>query len=177
MKYTRRRRCVIAARGKYQEWLTEDGLLCIEGWARDGLSDSQIAQNIRISVQTYYEWQRRFPSFREAIKKGKAPVDFKVENALLKRALGYSYIETTTDFELVDTGKTDEDGKPIMEKKVKSVRSVKKEVAPDVGAQAFWLKNRRPDVWREKREEQIKVTNADYSLLDEVRKAVNKDGQ
>lgn len=100
-----------------------------------------------------------------------------MENALLKRALGYSYTETITDFELIDTGKKDEDGKPIMEKKIKNVRSVKKEVAPDVGAAAFWLKNRRPDRWRDKREEQIQVTSADYSLLDEVAEAVRKDAQ
>ena len=97
-----------------------------------------------------------------------------MENALLKRALGYSYTETTTDFELIDTGTVDDDGNPVMEKKIKNIRSVKKEVAPDVGAAAFWLKNRRPDKWREKREEQIQVTSADYSLLDEVAEAVKK---
>lgn len=126
-----------------------------------------------ISPRRYYEWQIKFPQMSQAIKKGKAPVDMQVENALLKRALGYSYVETVTDFELVDTGEKDDDGKPVMEKRIKNVRSVKKEMAPDVGAAAFWLKNRRPDKWREKREEQIQVSSADYSLLDEVRKTVN----
>ena len=149
----------------------------MEGYAREGLSDVQIAEKMRISLTTYYDWQNKSPELSEAIKKGKAPVDDMVENALFKRAVGYSYVETTTDFELIDTGKVDEDGKPVMEKKIKSVRSVKKEMAPDVGAAAFWLKNRRPDRWREKREEQIQVSSADYSLLDEVRKAVNGDGQ
>ena len=129
-----------------------------------------------ISCSTYYAWQRQFPQISQAIKKGKAPVDAQVENALLKRALGYSYTETTTDFELIDTGNVDEDGKPIMEKKIKNVRSVKKEVAPDVGAAAFWLKNRRPDRWREKREEQVTVTGADYSLLDGVAMAAKRRG-
>lgn len=149
----------------------------MEGYAREGLSDVQIAEKMRISLTTYYDWQNKYPELSEAIKKGKAPVDDMVENALFKRAVGYSYVETTTDFELIDTGKVDEDGKPVMEKKIKSVRSVKKEMAPDVGAAAFWLKNRRPDRWREKREEQIQVSSADYSLLDEVRKAVNGDAQ
>ena len=166
---TKRRGCVIA-KGKYQEWLTEDGLLCIEGWARDGLTDVQIAYNMGVSPRRYYEWQNRFPQIRQALKKGKAPVDLQVKNALLKRALGYSYVETVTDFELVDTGQKDDSGKPVMEKRIRNVRSIKKEMAPDVGAAAFWLKNRRPDRWREKREEQIQVTGADYSLLDEVRR-------
>lgn len=130
-----------------------------------------------VSPRRYYEWQIKFPQISQALKKGKAPVDTAVENALLKRALGYSYVETTTDFELIDTGKKDDEGNPVMEKRIKNVRSVKKEMAPDVGAAAFWLKNRRPDRWREKREEQIQVTSADYSLLDEVQKAVTKDGQ
>lgn len=130
-----------------------------------------------ISSTTFYRWQQDHGQFREALKKGKAPVDTQVENALLKRALGYSYTETTTDFELIDTGAVDDDGKPIMEKKIKNIRSVKKEVAPDVGAAAFWLKNRRPDRWREKREEQIQVTSADYSLLDEVAEAVKRDAK
>ena len=155
--------------------MTEDGLLCIEGWAREGLTDAQIAAKIGISSTTFYRWQQEHEEFRQALKKGKAPVDTQVENALLKRALGYSYTETITDFELIDTGQVDENGKPIMEKKIKNVRSVKKEVAPDVGAAAFWLKNRRPDRWRDKREEQIQVTSADYSLLDEVAEAVRQD--
>lgn len=111
----------------------------------------------------------------EALKKGKAPVDTQVENALLKRALGYSYVETVTEFELTDTGMKDDDGKPVMEKKIKSVRSIKKEVPPDVGAGAFWLKNRRPDRWREKREETIAVTSADFSLLDEIAEVMKRD--
>ena len=171
-----RRGCAIA-NGKYQEWLTDDGLTCIEGWAREGLTDVQIAAKMGIASTTFYRWQQEHGEFREALKKGKAPVDIQVENALLKRALGYSYTETTTDFELIDTGMSDDDGNPIMEKRIKNVRSVKKEVAPDVGAAAFWLKNRRPDLWREKREEQIQVTSADYSLLDEVAEAVKKNAK
>ena len=126
-----------------------------------------------ISSSTYYTWLGKYPEISEAVKKGKAPVDTQVENALLKRALGYEYIETVTDYTLSETEK-DENGNP--KKIIKNVRMTKKHVAPDVGAAAFWLKNRRPDRWREKREEQIQVTGADYSLLDEVQKAVEKDG-
>lgn len=130
-----------------------------------------------VSSSTYYAWLGKYPEISEAIKKGKAPVDTKVENALLKRALGYEYVETVTDFELIDTGTVDKNGKPIMERKIKNIRSTIKEVAPDVGAAAFWLKNRRPDKWKEKREEQIKVTSADYTLLDEVAKAAKIHAQ
>lgn len=118
---------------------------------------------------------KSYPDISDAIKKGKAPVDTAVENALLKRAKGYSYVETTTEFDVVDTGKVDEDGKPIIEHKIKSVKTVKKEMPPDVGAAALWLKNRKPDKWREKREETIAVTSADFSLLDEIAEVMKRD--
>ena len=73
---------------KYAEWLTEDGLLMIEGWARDGLTDEQIAGNIGISAGRLYEWKKSYREIDEALKRGKAPVDIQVENALLNKALG-----------------------------------------------------------------------------------------
>src|SRR5690554_4367555 len=84
----------IGRKGKYHDWLTEEGLTKLEGWARDGLTDEQIAHNIGIAVGTLYDWKNRFSEFSEALKKGKEVVDIQVENALLKRALGYEYEET-----------------------------------------------------------------------------------
>lgn len=75
------------ARGKFEYWLTEDGLTLLEGWARDGLTDEQIAHNVGITATTLYEWKKRFPEISEALKKGKEVVDFQVENALLQSAL------------------------------------------------------------------------------------------
>lgn len=122
------------AKGKYQRWLEPDGLKLLEGWARDGLTDEQIAHNIGIRRDTLYDWKNRFPDFSNALKKGKEVVDIEVENALLKRALGYEYTEVMTE--------ESEDG-------YKQRRTVK-QVPADVTAQIFWLKNRRPDRWREK---------------------------
>ena len=149
---------IIGRKGVYEEWLTPDGLLQVTGWARDGLTDQQIAKNIGISVQSMYEWERRFPSFLEAIKKGKVPVDIEVENALLKRALGYEYEEVTTEVEDIPTGKFDSEGKPITKQK-KHIRKTTKMVVPDVTAQIFWLKNRRPGRWRDKVEVAPDVSN------------------
>ena len=88
------------AKGKYEYWLTPEGLLKIEGWARDGLTDEQIASNIGITAKTLYEWKKRFGDICESLKKGKEVVDRQVENALLKRALGYEYEEIKEKFEL-----------------------------------------------------------------------------
>ena len=126
------------AKGKYQEWLEPDGLLLLEGWARDGLTDEQIAGNIGITATTLYEWKNRFPEISEALKRGKEVVDLQVENALLKRALGYEYMEERVEI-------SDKDGRKVIQ--------TTKTVPPDTTAQIFWLKNRRPDKWREKQVE------------------------
>lgn len=122
------------AKGKYQRWLEPEGLQLLEGWARDGLTDEQIADNMGISTSTLYDWKNKYSEISEALKKGKEIVDIQVENALLKRALGYSYSEVTTE----------KDGNKIKQK------ITKKQVIPDTTAQIFWLKNRRPDKWRDK---------------------------
>lgn len=75
------------AKGKYEYWLTLEGLLLIEGWARDGLTNEQISHNIGISRETLHQWQKRFVDISDALKKGKEVVDYEVENALLKNAL------------------------------------------------------------------------------------------
>lgn len=142
------------AKGKYQEWLTPEGLLKVEGWARDGLIDEQIAQNIGIRAATLYEWKKRFPEISEALKRGKEVVDRQVENALLKRALGYEYEEVKEKFE----------GGILTERTV-----TRKEVVADTTAQIFWLKNRKPDTWRDKPEGTQK---GDTSLFEGIVKTV-----
>lgn len=122
------------ARGKFEYWLTEDGLALIAGWTRQGLTDEQIAHNMDIAYSTFRVWKDKFPAISAAQKKNKEIVDFEVENALLKRALGYSYTEVMDE--------TSEDG-------VKHRETVKF-IPPDVTAQIFWLKNRMKKHWKDK---------------------------
>ena len=75
------------AKGKYEKWLDTDGLILLQGWARDGLTDEQIAHNIGISTVTLYAWKKKYSNISNALKKGKEVVDFAVENALFKKAL------------------------------------------------------------------------------------------
>lgn len=133
----KKRKSNAGRKGSYKKWLEADNLILLEGWARDGLTDEQIAYNIGIHVSTLYEWKKKYEEFDEALKRGKEVVDREVENALLKRALGYSYDEIT---EIREEG-------VLIQKKV-----VKKHIVPDTTAQIFWLKNRRPDIWRDKKD-------------------------
>ena len=135
------------AKSKYEEWLTPDGLLRIEGWARDGLTDEQIAKNIGVSYSTFRVWRDKHPALSAALKKGKAPVDIEVENALLKKALGFSVmvkkpIKVKTKRQLQGKGTIEEEHIEYAEEGVY--------VPPDTTAQIFWLKNRKPDKWRDK---------------------------
>jgi hypothetical protein len=92
-----------------------------------------------ISTTSLYDYQLKFPEITDALKRGKAPVDNEVENALLKRAMGFEYEEVTT--EIIEQP----DGSQR-----KHVKKTKKMVVPDTVAQIFWLKNRRPELWRDK---------------------------
>lgn len=57
------------AKGKYQEWLEPEGLLLLEGWARDGLTDEQLAEKIGVSTSTLYDWKAKYSEISEALKK------------------------------------------------------------------------------------------------------------
>ena len=134
-------------RGKYADWITDDGLLKVQGWARDGLSNEQIAHNMGITFQTLYKWQDKYSELREALKKGKEVVDREVENALLKRAMGYETVEEVEEpVEDKETG----------EVQMRVTKRVKKQVAPDVTAQIVWLKNRKPAEFRDKHDVEFK---------------------
>lgn len=138
----------MARKSKADEWLTPDGLLRVKGWARDGLTDEQIAvDKMGISKSTFYAWQNEFPEFSDAIKEGKAPVDNQVENALLKSALGHTVtvrkpIKVRTKRQLKDKGTIEEETIEYVDEEVY--------IPPQTVAQIFWLKNRRPNKWRDK---------------------------
>lgn len=96
------------AKSKWEQ--VKNKLILVEGWARDGLTDEQIAQNLGISKDTFYEYKKKYPDFSDSLKKGKEIVDYEVENALLQSAL-----------------------------------------KGNVTAQIYWLNNRKPKQWKNKR--------------------------
>ena len=102
---------------KFEDWQKkkDENLILIQGWARDGLTEEQIAHNMGISRSTLNEWKKKDSDISDTLKKGKEVVDYQVENALLKKAL---------------------------EEK-------------NVVAMIYWLKNRRPDKWREQPKEKV----------------------
>ena len=130
------------ARGnaKYLEWLKPENLVLINGWARDGLTQKDIADKIGVRYQTISEWSGKYPEFAEALKTGKDYADTLVVNALFRRATGYETTEEIREVKLDKNG--NRTGNAV-------IKTVKKQVPPDTTAQIFWLKNRRPDLWRD----------------------------
>lgn len=158
------------AKGKYEEWLQPEGLLKIEGWARDGLTDEQIAYNMGIAYSTLKNWKNEHMAILAALKKGKEVVDRQVENALLKRALGYTYDEVKKEEYYNQEGEL-----------VEKTTITTKEVIPDTTAQIFWLKNRKPSEWRDKQSVEhsgeIKTSNPFTELTtEELKKLIDDDG-
>ena len=124
---------------KYTDWMTQEGLLKISGWARDGLIDEQIAKNIGVSYSTFLDWKKRFPALSAALKESKEVVDRQVENALFKSAVGFIYEEET----VTNAG---------------DVVLIKKYSKPNTTAQIFWLKNRKREQWADKSEVKVEGT-------------------
>lgn len=133
----------------------------VEAWARDGLTDEQISHNLGINAATLYRYKNAHSEICKALKDGKEVIDYQVENALLKRAMGYEYSEATK--ELVEDPLTGENSLEV-------TKEVVKEVAPDVTAQIFWLKNRKPNAWRDKRE----ITNINKNTSELSQEEIEK---
>ncbi|KAK9679491.1 HNH endonuclease [Popillia japonica] len=111
----------------------------IAEWAELGLTDEQIAGNIGISRSTLAQWKINFSDIADTLKANKEVADSVVENALYKNAIGYEYNEVTQE-------RSPESGEMVVTK------IVTKQATPNTSAQIFWLKNRQPDVWRDRKE-------------------------
>ena len=118
------------AKSKWED--VKDKLILVEGWARDGLTNEQIADNLNIGKTTFYKLLKEHPELSELLKKGKENIDYQVENALLQNALN-----------------------------------------GNITAQIFWLKNRRPTKWKDKRNEEDNNTDNVNNAIQNIANLIN----
>lgn len=137
---------------KYKEWQEEENLELLTAWAKEGLDFAQIARNMGISESTLREWRKNYPAISAALKHGRAHAIAEVENALHKRALGYTIpVRKAIKIKIVDYD-------PQTQRKIREREEVAEgidevHVPADVTAQIFYLTNRKPEAWKRNRPE------------------------
>ena len=149
------------AKSKAEKWLEPDGLLRIEGWARDGLTEEQIAKNMGVSRSTLSDYKVKYPDILRAIKNSKEVADREVENALFNKATGYT-VKLKKPMKVRHVEDDEASGRKIAE--YERIEYIEEEVhvPADTTAQIFWLKNRKSNEWRDK------VTVTDESSLEKL---------
>lgn len=116
-------------------WLTRGGLLLIASWRRNGAGVGKIAEKIGISAKKLERMAKKNLRLSQALMYDREQTDAMVEEALLKKALGFF---------------ASEEKRVLKANGQEEVTTVSKEVPPDVSAAAAWLKNRCPQKWRDK---------------------------
>ena len=141
---------------KYDFKNDKHSLLVVEGLARDGYDNKHIAEYFGYSETYFSELVNSISELSEALKKGRQPLEVMVENSLFRRAFGGIKVKSTVkrylqedchcggeDKKCIDCKGT---GK-IIRSDIEIVQETETELPPDVGAQAFWLKQKKPDIW------------------------------
>ena len=126
----------------------------ISQWARNGLTKAEIAGQIGISESTLSAWIKKCPNLSEALKNARAYAHARVENALFKKAVGFTI--TKQQPVKVKVEKYDGIGKKIGTEEEVRIIEITEEVPPDMGAIAFYLKNNLPEKYKDKWPDQSK---------------------
>lgn len=143
---------------KVDFWLSPEGLILLRAKSRDSLTRNELARKLDIAPKTLALWESKYPEIAEALRQGREITDARVENAILKKALGF---ETTEVKKVVKADGAEE------------VTTVYKSVPPDVTAASVWLKNRCPEKWRDKPQEEDSLSKVD-KILEEINAQANR---
>ena len=132
--------------GKYNN--VKDDII---SYIREGDSNVLACKKAGISESSFYEWVNKIPEFSEALKNARkefrAGIIKELETSLWKRATGFEFDETKTDYV------AENDGKPIIIKQTK----IKKFIPPDTGALVFALTNLDPENWKNRQDNRLSV--------------------
>lgn len=153
---------------KAAEWVEdEENLMLIECWARDGFTNADISEKIGIGESTFSKWLNKYPELKEALRNGRELVDYKVENALLKSALGYKTTESKVTLIM-------RDGVVVEERE----ETTEREIAPNTTAAQVWLYNRLPKKWKKNRDNVLDLSDEDTSIqITVVNKSTDDDSE
>ena len=160
---------VVGRPSKYKEEYNEQAYkLCLLG-----ATDAKLADFFDVTEQTINNWKIEFPEFFESLKKGKVIADATIAEGLYNRAKG-AVINVQQAIKLKDS-QFNSEGRKISEEERIEVVDLIQEVPPDTAAGLFWLKNRNPEMWRDKREYNDNPEGNDEIEIRVVRVSKNKD--
>lgn len=178
------------AHAEYKKWLEPDNLTKLRSWARDGLTNEQIAKKIGVKRQTFQRWLSTYSDMSDALKKGKEIVDAEIEDSFI--SVMKKHTLTTTQYKMV---KKDEFNLKAERTKFANIykldhpQATREEIAiataenvdvyekipisktvtevdPNASAIIFWLKNRRPDIYRDQTFQKLNEANARKTLAE-----------
>jgi len=119
----------------------------VRTYAKLGMIEEQIAEEMDISVVTLNAWKNKYPEFLEALREGKKHPNAQVVAALYKSAIGYTYQEIVEEpIRIIDPKATRGRGRPPKEK-LRVTKVITKTVPPNTRAQEYWLMNRSRSEW------------------------------
>lgn len=150
----------------------------IEAWCRDGLIDEDIAKLLGVAYSTFKEYKKSKSALSDALKRNKSIADIRVEESLYEKATKRTIVKQVP-MKLKRT--YIEDGYVLTEEYIETVE-VEEEIPPDTTAMIFWLKNRKPSEWRDKRDVEhsgemtTNVNNMNNLSEEELRKLAKLDG-
>lgn len=132
-----------------------------KGLAAMGATDRDAAEYFGVTESTLYLWKGAHPDFSEALKVHKEIADARVEQSLYRRALGYSHdavkIHVSADGKITEAPYTEH-------------------YPPDTTAAIFWLKNRKPDLWRDVKAQEVSGPNGEKLVINIKRFTAEADG-
>ncbi len=130
-------------KSKLEHWLKEENLTKIKDWMQDGCTLTDLAKRMGISRATLRSWREKHKELADVITEGAIPADNNVENSLYQRAVGMTVTERHYEERYI---KETESFVKVLAKEVV------KELPPDTKACIYWLQNRRPEKWQDKRD-------------------------
>lgn len=142
--------------------------LAVEYMLHAGMSTQQVADKLGIDNTTLTRWMHDYPALAQAVKNGRKPVDQTIINSLYKQGLGGQVYTTEkwgrvppTAAEIMAAAKA---GRPQPKAKWAKLQEIRTQHAPDTIAQIFWLKNRDPEHWRDRREV-ASTSKIEYTII------------
>lgn len=143
-------------------WLSKEGLTLIAGWRRNGVPLTEIAEKyLGVSRTGFFGWYKRSDALRQACAVSLDVANMSVEEALLRKALGYDYVEQTYD---------------LIEGEMRLAHEYHRHMPPDTKALLCWLYNRLPSQWRSIQEplEQTQYTETIANILIAMKEVAEK---